>query len=524
MSEISISRETVADLGRTNLFFLCKEILRYDKMVKRVHEPVCEHFVHKTPGLPFQKQDKIKNRILLDPRGHYKTSIDIGDCVQWMLVDPNIQIILFSGSKDRTAEMIGEMKHHFIDNNYFREIYPNFVPRDGISTWDKVSGFTIPARTMARRSPTIQIATLGSVKAALHGDVRKGDDVVNEINSRTKEGCAQTIKDWGHTAPLVNPGGYTELLGTCYDYSDLYNQQIEKMSKHWKIFKRACWTINRETGKREVLFPEQFCTNENPDPEKANLDEILEDMGPILFAAQYLNDPIASESPKFPIALLEQQTISRRAMPSDMTMFLTLDLGFTDKEESDYTFGIFGGYGRDGSQFVFDGFRGQMNASAIVNAIISGSQKWSINRIGIEDAAGTRLLAPGLYAKMKELGIYLQIDWIPVSRQRGRKRLQVEGLEALLTNKKLWFAKEMSILPQLYTEFTRYPKYRYDDGPDAIALLEYYRNMAPANRFLDMPGQIVELGGATAHTMFYDMNDGPSPEGDYEGLSAGLVG
>jgi hypothetical protein len=515
-------RQSIAELGKTDLFFLCKEILGYDKMVERVHRPVCSNYVKKRPGTPLVLQDTIKNRLLLDGRGHYKSSINMGDKIQWMLIDPNVQIILLSGSQPRTKEMISEMKIHFLQNEKFREVYPEFVPPDGLQDWGNTSGFTTPARTIARRSPTITIGTIGTVKASAHYDLRDGDDVVNEINSRTREGCQETIRSWNHTRPLLNPGGYTHLTGTCYDFSDLYSQTIERGQAVWKIFRRAAWTVD-ESGKRVVTFPEQFCTDDDPDPAKANLDDIRREIGEVMFAAQYLNDPIATIEPRFPLDLLMQQTISRRQMPADMAMFLVFDLASTANDDSDETTGIFGGWGRDGSLFVFDGFFGIWNASQIIQAVIGGAKKWSINRVGIEDAVGVQLIEPGLYAKMKELGINLQVDWLKVPRIKGRKEIAISSLEALLVQKKLWFASEMTILPHLYTQFTRFPKYKQDGIPDAITLLQHYRGLAPANRFVDtvVPAEIV---GAAGYSPFSDLGDGPSPDGDYEGLSGGLVG
>jgi predicted phage terminase large subunit-like protein len=514
--------ESIAELGKRDLFFLCKEILGYDKMVERVHRPVCNNYVYKTPGLPMEKQDTTKKRLLLDARGHYKTSINLGDKIQWMLCCPDIDMLLLSGSREKTKEMVAEIKTHLTQNSKFRQVYPEFVPPDGMSDFGTTSGFTTPARQKARRHPTLSIGTLGSVKASGHYDIRDGDDVVNEINSRTTGGCLQTIVDWNHTRPLVNPGGYTHLTGTCYSFADLYTQTIESNDKSWKIFRRAAWTVD-ENGTKHVTFPEQFCTDEAPDTTKDNLDEIRREIKDVMFAAQYLNNPIATEAPKFPLDLLMKQTISRRQMPSDMSMFVVFDFATTDEWESDYTAAAFGGYGRDGSLFIFDLIRGQWNPSQIVQAVIAGARKWPVQRVGIENAAGHVLIAPALYGRMRELGIRLQIDFLKVPRVKDRKAHAIGSLQGLLAQGQLWFAKEMLLLSELYTELTRWPKHRHDDLPDVIAMLEFYRGLAPAQRLQDLPAA-VEIGGASGYNPYADLNYGPSPEGDMECLSGGLVG
>ncbi|KKK59554.1 hypothetical protein LCGC14_3033240, partial [marine sediment metagenome] len=63
-------------MARTNLFWLSTEILGYD-LVPSVHQPICDFFVQKNPNRSFADQDSRKQRLVLDPRGHFKTTIAI---------------------------------------------------------------------------------------------------------------------------------------------------------------------------------------------------------------------------------------------------------------------------------------------------------------------------------------------------------------------------------------------------------------------------------------------------------------
>src|SRR5882762_6911765 len=86
-----MTKEELAKLryrARTDLYWLAKDILGMDALNERVHRPICETFVQKKPGKPLWEQSEIKERLILAPRGHFKTSLDEADIIQWILLDP----------------------------------------------------------------------------------------------------------------------------------------------------------------------------------------------------------------------------------------------------------------------------------------------------------------------------------------------------------------------------------------------------------------------------------------------------
>ena len=77
--------------GKRDLFFLAKSILGYKDLTTRVHQPICDFFIQKDGTKSMYEQDAIKNRLLLFPRGHFKTTLDISltscsDSSRWTLV------------------------------------------------------------------------------------------------------------------------------------------------------------------------------------------------------------------------------------------------------------------------------------------------------------------------------------------------------------------------------------------------------------------------------------------------------
>lgn len=215
--------------GKRDLWFLASSTLHrvYPDLIEAVHKPMCEFFVHKNPRQKWLLQDRVKNRLLLAPRGHFKTTINLCDIIQWMLAFPDITIVLFSGTEELTVRMVDEIKQHFLMNGDFREMYPGWVPQKNLSQFGESGSFTLPNRGQIRREPTLSVTTLKSTRAGSHYDVEKFDDVVTEQNSKTAVLITEINRQWSSTLPLLNPGGYRDVIGTLYTHECFYSPIIE---------------------------------------------------------------------------------------------------------------------------------------------------------------------------------------------------------------------------------------------------------------------------------------------------------
>lgn len=536
MSTIDV-RSTIAERGKRDLFFLAKEILGYRDMEEDVHGPVCRFFVQKDPSLPFGYQSRRKNRALFDPRSHYKTSITIADTIQWVLCFPDITYLKMSGSQPLTQRIIMEIKQHFEANTIFREIYPEYCP-DEEHRWGMATQFTVPNRTRFRREPTVAMATVDSVKASAHYDIRDGDDIVNEENSRSKDSLQQTTIDWKHTRPLVNPGGYTQFTDTRYDFSDCGGDIIESNppigpvddlngfgfcyeGKDWNIFCRSCWK-NDENGKRVLLFPQKFRSDDEDDPNKENLDAIQRE-DPYLFSCQYLNNPAPQGTQSFSRELLLNQTVLRANIPSNVVLYMTQYLP-ADSNEMEPQVGIVGGFSPDGSLYIVDCFRpntGTWSSDKIIDSILTAHKKWYVRRIGLDDKQGPILLSPGLESKMREHRLYLPVEYLPVKQAEELRMKSVEALVPLLAGGKMFFSADLPFYDQMLIEFTRFGKFKYAGIPYAVAMLaQHFRSSF--QRMVNQSSPVADANVAAQHYGMFD--DMATNVDDSQELSAGLVG
>lgn len=497
LTEVQISAR---ERGQRDLFFFCHEILQYKDMLPRVHQQVCDIYgPPPDPSKPFEFQDSIRNYLILDPRGEFKTSISIGKMLQNWINFPEIAILRMSGVEDLVERAVRETKDHLLTNSILRELYPEHVPwsdkKNEVGTAPTRFGtqgeITSPMRKKPRREPTISISTLQSRKAGSHYEWMIGDDLVNEKNYQTREALQQTIDDWDLARNLMNPRGYRELNGTRYDWSDLYGHIIERNEKKpglWRIHQRPIWTDDLEFAKHNGFFiPENYQPGDliQLHPERWTLQELAEIQAdnPYLFNCQRLNNPVPASADNFPMKELIRRTVKRDKYPDtgQLNIFMTWQFDFADPE-AEPAVGVVGGWDGKGRLFLIDMTMGYFKPSELIDLMVAFWQKWPISRVGFEDSKRQRMLEPGLMSRLRVLKLSFAIDWIKFggNNQTDDDMInRVLALEPLLRENQLWFHSDLPHLTNLYLQFSRFPKFKLRGIPYAISRLMYYRSQSP---------------------------------------------
>jgi len=212
-------------MAQTNLFALCHLLEKYrdttdktyiwiDGTVHNTHEEICnEFFVRKNPLIPTFKEFATqyvdqKERLLLVPRGGFKSSIDMADVIQYILNWPEITIMILTGVLDLAVDFVKEIKGHFklddsdpdAENLYHtkKSIKPRMMPDGSIFLFQvlfpehcipKDDGtqqeFQTPASAFVDKECTVFAASIDQNLSGWHVGVMKLDDVVTNENSRT---------------------------------------------------------------------------------------------------------------------------------------------------------------------------------------------------------------------------------------------------------------------------------------------------------------------------------------------------
>lgn len=217
-----------------------------------------------------------KKRMMLWPRGLFKTSAIVVTIVQIILNYPNVRICFMTGGDQLAKRQLGRVKKMFErPTARFKWLFPEFCLTSKqtkhretseetgksitIVDWEDVPAkmgnaheFTVPARTNDTfAEPTFAISTARSVKAGSHYDFIFIDDLVNEQNYRHVKALEKCYQDYIDICPLLEPTGFIIMTGTRYSFGDTY-ERIQDMAKEeekqlgrtiWKFSIRDCWSM-----------------------------------------------------------------------------------------------------------------------------------------------------------------------------------------------------------------------------------------------------------------------------------------
>src|ERR1700676_1543806 len=200
------------------------------------HTLLFKQFLQMRPGEDFVLSDLdtvTKKRMILWPRGLFKTSSIIVEIVQTVLNYPNVRICFMTGGDQLAKRQLARVKRVFEKpTQRFKTLFPEFCLRsirnkkikdetdprawsDELCKMGTAHEFTVPARTNETAAePTFAISTAKSVKAGSHFDLIIIDDLVNDQNYRSVKALEKCFQDYLDICPLLDPSGFIVMTGT----------------------------------------------------------------------------------------------------------------------------------------------------------------------------------------------------------------------------------------------------------------------------------------------------------------------
>lgn len=457
--------EKLRQKAKNDIFYLANEILDYD-FVPEVHGELFDVLGPADSAQPFLELEEIKNKLILWPRGHLKTSAVIAKVVQLILKFPDIRILLFSGTQELTKGILGSVKSHFTTNKKMRKLFPEFCA-DRLGT---TKGFTCPARqNKALRDNTVSITTQGSTKSGTHYDVMFIDDLVNDQNYDSPRKLEKVKQAYLDARPLLNPGGYVILTGTRYLYNDLYAfilEEAERPGSGWKVSVKKCWS--EKDGVLTVLFP-QFRTSK--DLLLGFTVELLKQIqaeDPSKFANQYLNEPLAFGEGLFSKELLTARTLSN--FPDGMSSSLiVVDHAPTANDRSDDSVILVGKRTATGQIVVVDHSGGKLPVAELVKEIVRLTVQHRPFCVQLEQSQGAEFLEFGVKHQARTDNIYIPLVIQNSGQAKGAKHSRIKGAALAMHQDRLYVSTDFALAA--HKQFVSYPKGAHDDYLDALGLL-----------------------------------------------------
>lgn len=426
-----------------DLYHFANVVLGYSAMAEQPHRLMTESVVKGG-----------KRQLHLWPRGHFKSScITVAYTIYRIAQNPNTRILIANCTLSNAKSFLREIKGHLEYNDNLRQIIGNHVNKD--DKWTETE-IVSKMRSKNLKEPTIQVAGVGQALASQHYDLIIGDDLVGVESVTTAEQIEKT-KSWYKLAlSLLEPEGTVILIGTRYNYGDLYGWLIENFKEEYEV------QIHKAIVDGIPLFPTRFT--------KEYLDKLKQEQGSFIFSSQYLNEPVDDETSKFKIEnfrYYKEDEISRLQLYTT----LTIDRAYSLAKTADYTAFVIRSVDMNNNWYIRYAKRLRAHEGDIINMIFDLKMYYRIDKVGIEQKAFVDTIKPVLDEEMRRRNIYFPVEEL---KGRASKIARIESLVPRYEAHSIYHLESECF--DLEDELLRFPSATHDDIADALA----YQN--------DMPG------------------------------------
>lgn len=468
----AVAIEKMAQRCRYDLFYLCKYVLNYSKMQPHTHQMLCDYTTSVLPNPPVVEDiegfDPTKNLLLLlMPRGTFKSSVvTIGFTLQFLLNEPNARILIDSETFSKSKAFLREIIDHLINNESYREIFKSihgmypYTKKSEAKLWTD-SEVILPCRNVPKKEPTISCAGIDVTKNGMHYDLIIADDLHSEKNVTNKEQIQQVIDHYKLAFSLLDPGKPMIIIGTRWDYSDLYQHIIDFEAEDFNILKKSAYNPDGS-----LFFPEVLSEKE--------LDKIRRRQGTGIFSKQYLNEPVSDENATFKREYM-QRVDWAEVLGRPMNWYWCIDPSYSDPRGgstySDYASFVLVGMDYMRNLYVRHIIRAKMTYADIIDKMfdVNQSDKFAdIKQVKfILEVIGTKSLSYELANEQRRRNTWLSV--MEIKSRTTNKEERIRALAPFYENKHVYHIKECPQIEELEYELLHFPTARYDDCSDAFS-------------------------------------------------------
>lgn len=464
-------RRDVAEAASRNLFMFTRGVLGYRDLTEKCHGPLCT-WLDDNPS---------RYKVVLHPRGTFKTTINIGRVVQKITQDAENRILLANEVATNAEHFLFIIRQHAETNRRFRALYSHLIPSDP-KRWSQTE--LMFNRKGIYAEPTVDSIGMTGAMTSRHYTHMTFDDLISEEAAKSQRVMDDTITRFAKIHSLmVNPEKDTfDLVGTRWAFYDIYSYAMARFGKEIARYIRGAI----EDG--ESIFPERLSME--------ILAQIRDD--PVLggeynFSCQYLNNPrnvavqdFNVQDLKFwkwaadeeSVVLFDRKgEVERVVELNELDVTTTVDVRYGEKISSDRDAVVTCGTTENGDAIVLDAWGKRGNPLEVVAYLAQTIRRYNPRCIGVQKVGYEMSLKWHLQAECERQGLYAHV--VPV-RPGGPAKSHIRGLQPVAATGHLY------ILPTqhgLRTELSEYPLGRYDDVADALALqLQLWRGLLSQER------------------------------------------
>ena len=495
LEEEEALREETRDKSRNDLHYLAKHLLGFDKLTNHYHREMCIDIDSK----------KHKFKLLLHPRGHYKSTLASESySILKLLRNPDEHILITNAKLGNSQKFLRSIANQFTSNPKFRWAWRDWWIKNYATNYHKQDmkdkldwvvrntqdEFTLLRSSMVREA-SITTASIDSSMVSQHYSTIIGDDIINREWVRSQELVERSILYFKDLLDLLNPDGEMVIIGTRWSHADLYAWILEEFGEKAVIRapegtvdddilyrskntdSKKSWMISvKPTSVEDPIFPEEFT------PEV--LQSLYDAKGSYEFGAQYLLNPTPEEAQKFHKDWINWMDDSIDI--SALNTCITVDPAVSLDSRADRTAIVVCGYDKENNMYLLDGLNERLTEDELLEklfefATIYSDQSRFLLPIGFEAVGFQQTYIYNFERIMRERGKFFAVEPVKrrsrVSKEERILRLVPRVKSGFYMPRNMpRFSKregEYDLAQRVLWELTRFPFAGFDDLADALA-------------------------------------------------------
>ena len=404
-------------------------------------------------------------KLVMIPRTCLKTTYCTESKITQLLMrDPDKRILITNATLDNAEKMLGTIKYNLTENPGFVDCYGN---QRG-SIW-RDNEIVVKGAKKRRKEMSVEISSPERSKTSKHYDLIIADDLVTRDNIRTADAKYSLYKYFMDLFDLLeHPGGEIWLIGTSWDFGDLYSLIQDPERKHLDDFEFFIRSAVDEAGKPN--FPWKLPLEE--------LEILKRQKDTLEYSAQYLLKPVASENATFKDEYFKYYD----KLPEDIyNVFMFVDPASTATKKSDYSAMIVIAVNSKDEWYILDIVRDKLVPSILERRILKLATKHEPKMVGIE-SFGFQTYVESNLNKLMGQGGNKRFPIRPLTHAGKSKEDRIRRLEPRFRAGRVFLpkfmlytntdGKEMDMIYALKDELMKFPRAEKDDLSDCLAYLE----------------------------------------------------
>ncbi len=461
--------EAVRMAARNDFWYFLEKVLRIPVLYPPLHRPLARWMQTWTKP----------SKLLLLPRGHLKSSICNAAYTAWEVIrNPEIRVLIVSHKADDAMKFVQWARSYLEADGvtrYFPEIHATLNRSGRPQKWSG-KGLLVERKGQYKED-TVEYSSHDAQVTGRHYDLIIFDDIVTKDSVATPDLIQKTKEYHEHCQALLEPGAREMMIGTRYDFSDLYGTIIEtpELNAEYDIVVKSCYD-----KKGKPILPTRFTEAEGDiadpdDPESArkSLPAVKRKMGTWVYACQYENNPVPTDLQVFKPDWIQ---VIDRLPDGDLRWFRVCDLSSEKETKVSWTAIVTGAVDHDSNVYVTDIFWGNFTGQKIIDELIRGQQVDPAKRpvrVGMEPGPYERSLKPFIRHAMREHKTHIPWVWLKGQQSETNKEERIRGLQPWFENGMIYFLRNCRNRDKAEEELIRFPRFKRKDIIDAMAQIEH---------------------------------------------------